>query len=503
LQTQDFGGLKRQTIIGLFWSLGQAWGVRLITLLHYLVIARFLEPSDLGLVAFAITIVACLSSLADFGITTWIESTPPQGADTLDSAWWSTVIVATLMAGALAASAPALANWSEKPQLTLVLRALALTPIFSAASAIQCSLLKTHFMHRIIAIGSLLACTVGSVTAIVCVVAGLSYWSLVAKVVLEVALMSAVLAWCSPWRPSWHFDRRAWIEAVLHSLPILGARGLEIANQRLDSLVIGSQLGTTALGFYATGQRLYQVAMEGLFSAVNQVSLPLFARFATEPERAAAVLLRLIACTSLLSFPTFALMAATAPDLITVFFGQKWHQAAPVLAVFCLGGILSSVSYFNAPLLLASGHARLVFGLSLLNAILNTAGFLLTVRFGVTAMASAFVIRGFLVYPINLILVRQVCGLSIRRYARNLLPASTASAVASLGVWYWLNSNTTDLWAPSLRLFTGWALGVGLYTATIFLVFRGQAKSVLTEIQAMVRSTQGASPLNDHAAPER
>ena len=503
MQTQDFGGLKRQTIIGLFWSLGQAWGVRLITLLHYLVIARFLEPSDLGLVAFAITIVACLSSLADFGITTWIESTPPQGADTLDSAWWSTVIVATLMAGALVASAPALANWSEKPQLTLVLRALALTPIFSAASAIQCSLLKTHFMHRIIAIGSLLACTVGSVTAIVCVVAGLSYWSLVAKVVLEAALMSAVLAWCSPWRPSWHFDRRAWIEAVLHSLPILGARGLEIANQRLDSLVIGSQLGTTALGFYATGQRLYQVAMEGLFSAVNQVSLPLFARFATEPERAAAVLLRLIACTSLLSFPTFALMAATAPDLITVFFGQKWHQAAPVLAVFCLGGILSSVSYFNAPLLLASGHARLVFGLSLLNAILNTAGFLLTVRFGVTAMASAFVIRGLIVYPINLILVRQVCGLSIRRYARNLLPASTASAVASLGVWYWLNSNTTDLWAPSLRLFTGWALGVGLYTATIFLVFRGQAKSVLTEIQAMVRSTQGASPLNDHAAPER
>jgi PST family polysaccharide transporter len=503
LRTQDFGGLKRQTAIGLFWSLGQAWGVRLITLLHYLVIARFLEPSDLGLVAFAITIVACLGSLADFGITTWIESSPPQGANTLDSAWWSTVIVAALMAGALVASAPALANWSEKPQLTPVLRALALTPIFSAASAIQCSLLKTHFMHRVIAIASLFACTIGSLTAIVCVVAGLSYWSLVAKVVLEAALVSAVLAWCSPWRPSWHFDRRAWIEAVRHSLPILGARVLEIANQRLDSLVIGSQLGTNALGFYATGQRLYQIAMEGLFSAVNQVSLPLFARFAAEPARAATVLLRLIACTSLLSFPIFALMATTAPDLITVFFGHKWQPAAPVLTVFCLGGVLSSVSYFNAPLLLASGHARLVFGLSLLNAILNTAGFLWAVRFGITAVASAFVIRGFLVYPINLILVRMVCGLSIRRYFQSLLPASMAGALASLAVWFWLDSNTTDLWAPSLRLFTGWALGIGVYLATIFLVFRAQAKTVLTEIEAMVRSTQGTSPSSDRAAPER
>ncbi len=358
-------------------------------------------------------------------------------------------------------------------------------------------------MHRVIAIASLFACTIGSLTAIVCVVAGLSYWSLVAKVVLEAALVSAVLAWCSPWRPSWHFDRRAWIEAVRHSLPILGARVLEIANQRLDSLVIGSQLGTNALGFYATGQRLYQIAMEGLFSAVNQVSLPLFARFAAEPARAATVLLRLIACTSLLSFPIFALMATTAPDLITVFFGHKWQPAAPVLTVFCLGGVLNSVSYFNAPLLLASGHARLVFGLSLLNAILNTAGFLWAVRFGITAVASAFVIRGFLVYPINLILVRTVCGLSIRRYFQSLLPASMAGAIASLAVWFWLNSNTTDLWAPSLRLFTGWALGIGVYLATIFLVFRAQAKTVLTEIEAMVRSTQGTSPSSERAAPER
>jgi PST family polysaccharide transporter len=477
--------------------------VRLITLLHYLVIARYLEPSDLGLVALAITIVACLGSLADFGMTTWIESSPPQKSDTLDSAWWSTVIVASLMAGTLVASASSLADWAERPQLTLVLKALSLTLILSAASAIQCSLLKTHFMHRIIAIASLIACTVGSITAIVCVMTGFSYWSLVAKVVLEAALSSAVLAWCSPWRPSWHFEGRAWFEAVRQSLPIVGARGLEIANQRLDSLVIGSQLGTHSLGYYATGQRLYQIAMEGLFSAVNQVSLPLFGRFAAEPARAADVLLRLAACTSFLSFPIFALMATTAPDLVTVFFGQKWQQAAPVLATFCLGGVLSSVSYFNAPLLLASGQARIVFCLSLLNAILNTVGFLMAVPYGITAVASAFVIRGFLVYPINLILVRKVCGLSLRRYAQTLLPASLASAMASLAVWCCLHSGMTDLWAPGLRLFTGWALGIGLYLVTLLLVFARQSNAVMNEIQALVRSTKHPSPLTDDTAPER
>jgi len=494
LSIQELGRLKRQAVIGLLWSLGQSWGVRIITLLHYVVIARFLEPADLGIVTFAITIVACLGSLTDLGMTTWIESTSARDASTLNSAWWSTVFAALLVSGTLIVSASLLADWTARPNLGPVLKALSLTVIFSGVSAIQFSLLKTHFMHRSIAIASLVACSAGSLTGIACVLSGWSYWALVVKALLEGALMAMMLIWFSPWRPSWHFEFRSWTQAVRQSTPILGMRGLEIANQRLDSLLIGTHLGPNALGFYATGQRLYQIAMEGLFSAVNQVSLPLFSRFRSEPHRAADVLLRLVACTSLLSFPIFALMSVTAPDLITVVFGPKWRPAGSVLAVFCLGGVLSSVSYFNAPLLLASGRAKLVFWLSLMNALLNTVGFLLAVPFGVTAVAAAFVLRGFLVYPINLWLVHDACGLSISRYARTLWPATAASALTSLVVWGWLSSTTTTHWITTARLLTSWVTGALLYSLIIFTIFRKEAASAIAELQSMARSTQTAIP---------
>ncbi|NBS98622.1 MAG: hypothetical protein EBT08_21130, partial [Betaproteobacteria bacterium] len=269
--------------------------MRIITLLHYIVIARFLEPADLGIVTFAITIVACLGTLADLGMTTWIESNSARDTSTLDSAWWSTVFAALLVSGALIVTAPLLADWTARPNLGPVLKALSLTVIFTGVSAIQFSLLKTHFMHRSIAIASLVACSAGSLTGIAGVLSGWSYWALVVKALLEGALMAMMLIGFSPWRPSWHFEFRSWTQAVRQCIPILGMRGLEIANQRLDSLLIGTHLGPNALGFYATGQRLYQIAMEGLFSAVNQVSLPLFSRFRSEPHRAADVLLRLVA----------------------------------------------------------------------------------------------------------------------------------------------------------------------------------------------------------------
>ena len=114
MSIQELGRLKRQAVIGLLWSLGQSWGVRIITLLHYVVIARFLEPADLGIVTFAITIVACLGSLTDLGMTTWIESTSARDASTLNSAWWSTVFAALLVSGTLIVSASLLARSALK-----------------------------------------------------------------------------------------------------------------------------------------------------------------------------------------------------------------------------------------------------------------------------------------------------------------------------------------------------------------------------------------------------
>ncbi len=482
------GGLKGAAFIGVLWSLTQAWGVRVITLVHFVVIARLLEPADLGVIAFAATIVACLSTLVDQGMTTIVESTVDHDAKMLDSAWWATLAASVLVCAGIVFATPALVQWTGKSYLASLLPVLSLTVVLSATSAIQLALLKARFLNRSIALAHLIGSVVGATTGIVCALAGLAYWSLVAKALVEGALISALLVWLSPWKPRCRFDAAAWRGLLRQSRPVIGMRLLDIVNLRLDALLIGSRLGASALGFYSTGQRIYQILMEVLFSAVNQVSLPIFSRFNGQPGRAADILLRLVSCTSLLTFPVFALMSATAVDLITVVFGEKWRAAGPVLAVFALGGVLFSVSYFNAPVLLASGRARQLFWLSLLNAVGNTVGYLIAVPFGATAVAAAYVIRGFVVYPVNLYFLRQACGVSVTRYARTLWPAAAASGLAAAAAL----ACGAELahWPAAGRLLAAWGAGVGVYVLVIASVFRTEAFSAVAEVRAMVTAAR-------------
>jgi O-antigen/teichoic acid export membrane protein len=485
-------GLRRAAFLGAAWSLAGAWGVRLITLGHFVVIARLLEPVDLGIIAFATALVASLAGLVDQGFSTLLESRPDADEPTLDTAWWATSLVATVMTVMLALGAPWVAGWTGKAYLEDLLPWMALTIVLGAVSTIPLAVLRARFQHRGVATAQLIGTLAGAFIGIGCALAGWAYWSLVAKALVEVSLVSVVLMHLCPWRPAMRFDMRAWRRLLHEGAPILGMRLLDIVNQRLDALLIGARLGAVPLGFYTTGQRMYQIAMEAIFSAVNQVSLPLFGRVAGQPARTADVLLRLLRCISLLSFPAFALLAATGPDLVSLVFGERWRAAGPVLSALACGGLLFSVSYFNAPLMIANGRSRAVFGLTLVNALTNGLAFLAAVPYGIVAVAAAYAARGWLVYPLNLWLLRTTCGISLAAYGRALVPAAAGSAAAAAAAWAVSQALAGHTLLP--RLGAAWAAGAVAHLLVLGTLFRRPVLAAISELRLALRP-RSAAPL--------
>lgn len=485
-------GLRRAALMGAAWSLAGAWGVRLVTLGHFVVIARLLEPVDLGIIAFATALVASLASLVDQGLSTLVESRPDADDATLDTAWWATLVTAALVTVSVAFAAPWIAGWTGKAYLEGLLPWMALTIVLGAVSSIQLAALRARFRHRAVATAQMLGTLAGAATGIGCALAGLAYWSLVAKALVEVSLVSAMLLYLSPWRLSKRFDLALWCRLLRDGAPILGMRLVDIVNQRLDALLIGARLGAGPLGLYTTGQRMHQIAMEAMFSAVNQVSLPLFGRVAGQPARTADVLLRLLRCVSLLSFPAFALLAATGPDLVAFVFGERWRAAGPVLSALAGGGLLFSVSYFNAPLMIANGRSRAVFGLTLLNAVTNALAFLAAVPYGIVAVAGAYAARGWLVYPVNLWLLRSTCGVSLRDYGQALVPGAAGAAGAALAAWGATQLLAAQPLAP--RLGAAWLAGAVVHGLVLFTLFRGPVRAALAELRLALRSASTAAP---------
>ena len=109
---------------------------------------------------------------------------------------------------------------------------------------------------------------------------------------------------------------------------------------------------------------------------------------------------------------------------------MAWRGAAPVISALCVGGLLFSVSYFNAPLLNAAGD-RLLFRLMLANAALVLIAVSIGSLWGIVGVALGFALRGYVMLPLNLSYLRQAIGLSPRVWLATIAPAALATAVSS------------------------------------------------------------------------
>ena len=305
------------------------------------------------------------------------------------------------------------------------------------------------------------------------------------KGVVEAAVGTALLWRSSGYRPGLAVSRRSGAELFAVSKHLMVSRVIDLANTRLDSFIVGARLGPAALGFYGAGQRIHLTLMEALFATVNRVTLPAFARLNTEPERMQSALLRLVALCSFFSFPLFAAIALCSQALIVTLFGARWEAAAPILSAFSLGGLLFSVSFFNAPVMTAAGRTGLVLTLTIVNASLNALGFWIGSLFGVVGVALAYSLRGYIVLPLNLLFLRKSIGMSIAAYLRTLWP-SLAATMLGFGVAWALGRSGWVGGGLLLQASALLGLAVALYLATMLLLFPRRVVEVAREIEVFV-----------------
>lgn len=473
--------LRERVFSGMAWSLLQTFGSRALSMIIMLVLARVLGPSAFGIVTIAFVILGALTSLVDLGLGDILVRRLPQDQTDYDSAFWVVLAFSLVLAGGTVAAAGMLADILEQPLLPPLLWILAATLPLAALELIQGARMRAEMKFKPLALRTLAATAVGGVVGIGMAFGGAGYWSLLAKGLVESAV-SVLLMWksCS-YRPGLQFSWARWRELFASAWHLLGGRLLDIVNQRFDAFVVSARLGPAVLGLYAASQRLYSTSMETLFATVNRVTLPAFAQMRGDAERTQRSLLRLVSVTSFFTFPIFAALGILAEPLIVTMLGAAWSGAAPVLSALCVGGLLFSVSHFNAPLFNSTGRTDLLFRLMLANATLIVAAVSLGSLWGIVGVALGFALRGYLLLPLSLAYLRRAIGLAPRRWLTTIAPPLLATAVSAalLATAQWLL--LPHLAAP-WRLLMLALLFPLLHASAALLLIPGRVALVLDEL---------------------
>lgn len=483
---EDFRSL---VIRGIAWKgIGQV-GIQLTRLAVALALARILAPEAYGLAGMALVFAGFVLIFSDLSMGQAIVQR--RGLSELDktTAFWISTAAGATFAFAGVVLSSAVAAFFDEPRLQPMIVALSFSFLISSVGTTQSALLVREMAFRALEIREIAATAAGAATAIGVALAGGGAWAIIAQQ-LVVSSASTVLVWLySPWRPTARFSRTSVRSLAGFTANMLGTNTLTQLRSTTDNALIGRFLGASSLGAYALAYNMILVPFNRVAVPVGQVLFPALSRIQDDPALIAAYWRRAIRLLGALAMPALVGLIVVAPDFVAVALGPRWQDAAPVIQLLGVVGLLQTLQFLNPIVLQALDHTSLLFRWTLVSYGAALIAFVIGLQWGITGVAAAFAVSAAVTEPTYAWITGRLIGVRLSQLARDLsgtVQATVALAAAVLTARSLLLG--TELHA-SVRLFVEVTVGAAAFA----LVFRWRARSIIDEVRAL-RTSAGTAP---------
>ena len=327
-----------------------------------------------------------------------------------------------------------MADFYDEPDVRWLFVAFSVGFIVNALGTTQMALLVREMQFRRLELRQMAATIVGAVTGISIALAGLGAWAIVGQLLGE-AVTSTVLLWLlTPWRPSFVFSTASFNRLGGFAGNVFAQNIVWQSARSLSGILIARVLGAAALGTYTLATTVILTPFVRIAAPLQQVFLPAFSEMRHEPERMADLWIRATRIVAAISIPSLIGIAIVASDFVEVVLGPRWSDAAPVIQILAVVGILQSLHTLNAEVFLALGRAGTFLGYTLLWAAATLTAVVVGVQGDIVTVAACYAVATILVEPVQAYLTTRVLGIPLWRYVRSLSGVAQASALMAIAV---------------------------------------------------------------------
>jgi PST family polysaccharide transporter len=352
-------GVGQRVLMGASILLGSNLVVRLIALAGLTVLARLLSPQDYGIQALAMVVVAFTNVLTSVRIDDAIIRLGAVDDSHYRTAFTLSLLRGLLAGGAIFAFARPVAGWMGEPAVGPVLEVLALLPVIAGLRNPR----FVDFARRLnLSSEAVLTVSAELVLLVVSVVLALlwgNYWALVLGSVAAVGTSTVLSYALLPHRP--RFGLRHWRMFLGFGGWLAGAHLLHFTNYRIDTVVVGSRLGSAALGQYNMGMQIASLSSQQLAAVFNRAIYVGLSHVNDDRERLRRAYRRAQATVLGVVLPIGVGSALLAREIVLVLAGAQWLEAIPVLQVLAPALAFGMVAAGTAAMLKVEGDTRAMF----------------------------------------------------------------------------------------------------------------------------------------------
>jgi PST family polysaccharide transporter len=197
-----------------------------------------------------------------------------------------------------------------------------------------------------------------------------------------------------------------------------------------DKVLLGRYWGAEALGMYGRAFQLINLPTDNLTATVSQVVLPALARLQNDPVRLRNYFVQGYSFLLALVLPLIVGCAMFPEDIVRVFLGDKWLEAATIFRLLAPTVLVFVLINPLGWMLMATGRMARSVKLALMVAPVVVAGIAIGLRYGPQGVALGFSAAMLLLLGPFIIWATHRTCISVLDVAKAVSPASLSIAVA-------------------------------------------------------------------------
>ena len=410
------------------WTGAATWATQLITWGYMIVIARMLAPSDYGLIGMATVPLGFFTVASEFGVGNSVIMMPDLTPTEVSQLNTVAVLCGVILFIMSCLGAYPLGQFFKAQDLPAVVVALSLTLIIASFKTVPAALLQREFRFRLLAKTQAAEAVSYGLAAVVGVVLGARYWSLVMASITGVTVSTLFVLW-NRWHGFAWPKLAALRQSLLFSAHIMGRRVAWYCSSNADCAIVGRVLGAAALGSYNIAWNISQQPQQKFTDLITGVVPSYFSEAQNDHAALRQYVLTITQALSMLTLPATLGLALVADDFIAVVLGPKWVNSVGPLRMLAVYTAARSITSFLPPLLNVTGQSRFVMWHHIVAAFYLTAGFYFGSRWGIVGVALVWP----LLYPLLAVplcvRVFKIISLSVEKYVDSLCPALTGSLI--------------------------------------------------------------------------
>ncbi|MGL4570195.1 MAG: lipopolysaccharide biosynthesis protein [Clostridium sp.] len=433
--------LRKKTLSGLFWSFSEIILNQGIQFIIQIFLARLLLPEEFGLIGMITIFIAVSNSLIDSGFTNALIREENTTQEDYSTVFYFNLITSVLLYCILFVFSPSISIFFNQPELSKVLRVLAITLIINSFGIIQRTILVKKINFKAQMNINIFSSIVSGIAAIFLAYKGFGIWSLVYRTIIMQLIQAILLSIVNRWKPSLVFSIKSFKKLFGFGWKLLVSGLIDTTYNNLYYLVIGKFYSASDLGYYTNAQKLRDVAATSISTAVQKVTYPVLSIIQKEEEKLRSVYRKIICSAVYITFPVMIGLAIIARPLILLLFGENWSNSIEYFQILCFAGMLYPLHAINLNILQVKGRSDLFLKLEIIKKVISVTLIFVAifVNSGIIGLIWVMVINSVIAFFVNSYYSKDIINYSTLDQIKDIVPIFIITGIMALSTHFMSN----------------------------------------------------------------